>query len=127
MHTGFPRVRAVLFSVVLIFVTAPPLQATESVTFSGGGYSVDILVGQADKPSIAQVRFSPPGDTPWVVVPHELLRTEKFDDRKRILILRFVNKDEPTLPKSFSLVVQKESGVLTIDGKRIKGSFDWRD
>ena len=128
MHTGFAPVRSVLLlSAVLIFIAASHLRATEAVTFDGGGYHVDILVGQAEKPSIAQVRFSPPGDTEWVAVPHELLRIEKFDDNKRVLILRFVNKDEPKLPRTFSLVVRKESGVLTVDGKPIKGSFDWRD
>ena len=127
MHRRFPRVRAVLLSAVLIFVTASHLQATEAVIFDGGGYHVGILVGHADKPSIAQVRFSPPGDTEWVLVPHELLRVEKFDDDKRILILHFKNKDEPGLPKSFSLVVRKNSGVLTVDGKRVEGSFDWAD
>lgn len=119
--------KAVLLSVVLIFVTASQLQATEYVTFEGGGYSVDILVGQADKPSVALVRFSAPGDSEWMLVPRELLRVEKFDDDKRLVILRFTNKDEPKLPKSFSLVVRKNSGVLTVDGKRIKGSFDWLD
>jgi hypothetical protein len=78
-----------------------------------------------DKPSVARVQFSPPGDASLVDVPHELLRVEKFDDDKRILILHFTNKGEPKLPKSFSLVVRKKSGVLTVGGKRIKGSFDW--
>ena len=62
-----------------------------------------------------------------VELPHELLRVEKINGRKRVLILHFVNKGEPKLPKSFSLAVRKNSGVLTIGGKRIKGSFDWLD
>jgi hypothetical protein len=119
--------KAVLLSAALIFVTSSLLHATESVVFSGGGYYIDILVGQADKPSVAQVRFSPPGDNVLVIVPHELLRIEKFDDDKRILIMHFANKDEPKLPASFSLVVRGKSGVLTVGGKRIKGSFDWMD
>ena len=127
MHTGCAHVRAVLLSAVLIFVTASHLQATESVTFSGGGYSVDILVGTGDERSVARVLFSPPGDTSFIEVPHEMLRVEKLDGKKRILILRFANKNEPKLPKSFSLVVRKNSGVLTVDGKRIKGPFDWGD
>ena len=127
MHTWFAPVRAVLVSALLIFVTASHLQATEAIMFDGGGYHVDILVGQADKPSVAQVRFSAPGDTEWVLVPDELLRIERLDDKKRILTLRFANRDEPKLPRSFSLEVRKESGVLTVDGKRIKGSFDWRN
>lgn len=127
MHTGFATLRAVLLSAVLILFTASHLQATEYVTFEGGGYSVDILVGQDEKPSVALVRFSAPGDSEWVLVPRELLRVEKFDDDKRTLTLRFANKGEPKLPKSFTLVVRKNTGVLTVDGKQIKGSFDWLD
>ena len=46
MCTRFASVKAVLLSAVLIFVAASHLQATEWVTFAGGGYGVDILVGQ---------------------------------------------------------------------------------
>jgi hypothetical protein len=127
MHTGFATARAVLLSAVLILVTASHLEATESVTFSGGGYHLDILMGMADELSVARVLFSPPGDGSLVELPHELLRVEKINGRKRVLILHFVNKGEPKLPKSFSLTVRKNSGVLTIGGKRIKGSFDWLD
>jgi len=127
MHTGFATARAVVLSAVLILVTASHLQATESVTFSGGGYHLDILMGMADELSVARVLFSPPGDGSLVELPHELLRVEKINGRKRVLILHFVNKGEPKLPKSFSLAVRKNSGVLTIGGKRIKGSFDWLD
>jgi hypothetical protein len=86
-----------------------------------------MLMGMADELSVARVLFSPPGDGSLVELPHELLRAEKINGRKRILILHFVNKGEPNLPKSFSLAVRKNTGVLTVDGKRVKGSFDWRD
>ena len=127
MHKAFVPVKAMLLAAVLIFFSTPHLHATEWVGFSSVDYSIDFLIGQADKPSIARVRFSGPGDKPEVFIPTDLLRIEKFDDHKRILTVHFKNKNEPDLPGSFSLVVKKEGGVLTIGGKRIKGSFDWAD
>jgi len=127
MHKGIVSVKAMLLAAVLIFFSTPHLHATEWIGFSGGDYSVDFLIGQADKPSIARVRFSGPGDKPEVFIPPDLLRIEAFDDRKEILTVHFKNKNEPGLPAAFSLVVRKKSGVLTIGGKRIKGSFDWAD
>ena len=127
MHARFAPIKAVLLSAVLVFVTASHLQATESVTFEGGGYYIDILMGMADELSVARVLFSPPGDGALAELPHEMVRVEKINGRKGILILHFVNKGDPKLPKSFSLAVRKNSGVLTVGGKRVKGSFNWRD
>jgi phosphoribosyl 1,2-cyclic phosphodiesterase len=46
--------------------------------------------------------------------------------KKEILILHFSNqKNDPELPHSFSLRVKKENGVLSIDGKKIKGDLNW--
>ena len=127
MHKGIVPVKAMLLGAVLIFFSTLHLHATEWVGFSGGDYSINFLIGQADKASIARVRFSGPGDKPEVIIPRDLLRIEAFDDHKEILTVHFKNKNEPDLPASFSLVVRKKSGVLTIGGKRIKGTFDWAD
>ena len=126
MHKGIVPVKAILLAAVLIFFSTPHLHATEWIGFSGGDYSVDFLIGRADKPSIARVRFSA-GDKPEVFIPPDLLRIEAFDESKDILTVHFKNKNEPDLPASFSLVVRKKSGVLTIGGKRVKGAFDWAD
>jgi hypothetical protein len=127
MHKGIVPVKAMLLAAVLILFSTPHLHATEWIGFSGGDYSIEFLIGRADKASIGRVRFSPPGDKPEVFMPGDLLRIEAFDDRKEILTVHFKNKNEPDLPPSFSLVVRKKSGVLTIGGKRIKGEFDWAD
>lgn len=111
--------KAILLSVTLTFVAAAQVSATEALTFYGGGYAIYILVGEADKPTVGQVRFSQPGDKPAVIVPRELLRIEKFDEQKHTLIMRFTNKKEPDLPAAFSLVVRKESAVLTIGSDQV--------
>lgn len=103
------------------------VHATEYVTFHGGDYSVYVLVGMADKPSIALVRFSAPGSSEWLTIPGDDIQVSKFDMKRSVLLLRFTNKNDPDLPPSFSLSVKKKTGVLSIEGKRITGSFDWAD
>jgi hypothetical protein len=118
--------RPILLAAALILVASADLQATEGLNFFGGGYRVEVVVGFADEATVGSVRLTPPGAKEWVGLPHELVRIEKFDMKKEILILHFSNqKNDPELPHSFSLTVKKENGVLSIDGKKIKGELNW--
>ena len=54
-----------------------------------------------------------------------LLHIEKFDTKQSILIMHFSNKNNPDLPASFSLSVNKARAVLAINGKEIKSEFNW--
>jgi len=114
-----------LFSAALVLVASSNVHATEALLFSGGGYSIDILIGIAPDPVIASVRFTPPGAKDWVSLPRELLHIEKFDMEKRILTMHFSNKNNPDLPGSFSLSVKETMAVLSINGKEIKSDFNW--
>ena len=119
--------RSILLSAVLFFVAAAKLQATEALMFYGGDYTLYILIGQADKANVAQVKVMVPGAKDWLFVPHEQLQIEKFDDKKQILIMRFTNKNDPQAPPSFSFSAKKKKAVLTIKGKTFRSSFDWLD
>lgn len=121
--------KPILLAAALILVAAANLQATEGMNFYGGGYRVEIVVGFGDDGPVAgSVRLTRPGAKEWIGLPHELVRIEKFDMKKEILVLHFSKKDDPDpeLPRSLSLSVKGEKGVLTIDGKKIKGTLgDW--
>jgi hypothetical protein len=117
----------ILFAATLLFVASTKVQATEALIFDGGGYNVYILIGNADRPAVAQVRFTPPGAKDWVHLPKEQLKIEKFDMGKRVLEMRFLNANHPDLPASFSLSVKKKKAVLSISGKKITSTFDWLD
>jgi len=119
--------RPILLSAVLIIVAASSLHATEALIFDGDGYNLYILVGDAEKPVIAQVRFTAPGAKDWVHLPSEQLQIEKFDTKGHVLVMRFSSKNDPALPPSFSFSVKKNSAVLTISGKKVTSSFDWLD
>jgi hypothetical protein len=115
-----------LLAAILIFVASPKLKATEALIFDGGGYNIYILIGMAEHPVVAEVRFTAPGAKDWVHLPREQLQIKKFDMDERALDIRFSNeKNDPELPSSFSLSVKKNKAILSIKGKKIRSSFDW--
>jgi hypothetical protein len=117
--------RRILLAVTLLWAASARLEATEALIFDGGGYNVQILVGMTERPVVASVRFTAPGAKDWVSLPRDLVRVEKFDFGKR-LIMHFSNpKKDPALPGPFSLSVTKENAVLSIGGKKIKSTIQW--
>jgi hypothetical protein len=114
-----------LFSTALVLFASSNVYATEALFFNGGGYTIEVIIGFLDDPVIAQVRVTPPEAKDSVSLPRELLRIEKFDMKKQILIIHFSNKNDPDLPASFSLSAKKTRAVLSISGKEIKSDFNW--
>ena len=53
------------------------------------------------------------------------IKVEAFDTQQQVLLLRFINPGDSTLPKDFILSVRNDAGVLTIGGKSISGRFSW--
>ncbi|MGE5214337.1 MAG: hypothetical protein ACM3NN_11675 [Nitrospirota bacterium] len=117
--------RRFLFSAALLLFACSSLHATEALLFNGGGYNMQIMVGYEDDAVVAQVLFTPPGAKDWVVLPREGLQIQKFDMEKRILNMRFSNKNNPDLPASFSFSAKNSKAVLSINGKEIKSEFNW--
>ncbi len=109
----------------MLLVAHSNVYATEALSISGDGYTIQILIGYDDNPVVAQVLFTPPGATDWISLARNLLHVEKFDMKKSILIIHFSNKNNPDLPGSFSLSVKKTKAVLSISGKEIKSEFNW--
>jgi hypothetical protein len=119
--------KRLLIATGLLFAAAAKLQATEALMFYGGDYTLYILIGQADKPSVAQVKVMVPGAKDWLHVPREQLKIEKFDEDEQVLVMRFTNKNDPEAPPSFTFSAKKKKAVLTIKGKTFRSSFDWLD
>jgi hypothetical protein len=99
--------------------------ATSAVSFEAEGYLLDIVVGNDSRPVVAGLKFAVPGAMQGVEVPLRHLRVDAFDEKQKILLLRFTNPADPALPKDFSLAVRNDVGVLSIDGKSISGRFSW--
>jgi hypothetical protein len=121
--------KRIFLSAVLILAACSTLRATEALIFDEGGYNLYILIGNGDRGStVAQIRFTPPGAKDWMPVPREQLKIEKFDEHKQVLIMHFTNqKKDPALPPAFSFSAKKKKAVLSIEGRKIAGSFDWLD
>jgi hypothetical protein len=120
--------KSILIRAVLILIASARLQATEALMFYGGDYTLYILIGQAEKSNVAQVKVMVPGAKDWLFVPREQLQIKKFDDHKQVLRMRFSNpKNDPELPPSFTFSAKEDKAVLTIKGKTIKSSFNWLD
>lgn len=117
--------KPILLAFALLWVATTELRATEALIFEGGGYNIQTVVGFTDQPVLDSVRFTPPGAQEWVVLPRSLLQIEKFDMKKRILIMHFSSQNQPDLPGSFSLSVKKDNAVLSTGGKKIKGTLNW--
>jgi hypothetical protein len=121
--------KRILFSAILILFACSTLRATEALIFDEGGYNLYILIGDGDRGgTVAEVRFTPPRAKDWIHVPSEQLKIEKFDEHKQVLVMHFTNqKKDPALPPTFSFSAKKKKAVLSIQGKKITGSFDWLD
>jgi hypothetical protein len=71
--------RPLFFSAALILVASSNVYATEALSFTGGGYTIQIVIGYMDNP----------GATDWVSLLRNLLKIEKFDMKKSILVMHF--------------------------------------
>jgi hypothetical protein len=53
-------IKMFLFSAALVLVASSNAHATEALFLNGGGYTIELLIGMAPDPIIAQVRFTSP-------------------------------------------------------------------
>jgi hypothetical protein len=96
--------------------------ATSSLSFDGGGYSIDLEIGDDAAPVVAAVHFHAPGDARGIVLARETWRVIAFEPRRQRLSLQH---DGSAAVPAFSLSVQRGEAVLVIDGRRVRASFDW--
>ncbi|RNF85101.1 hypothetical protein [Montanilutibacter psychrotolerans] len=113
----------ILGTALLMLALCAPASATSSLSFEGGGYWIDLEVGDSDQPVIASVRFHAPGDRDGVVLLAENVVVETFDTKGQVLILRYVDGAGAVAP--FTLSVHRQSGVLQIGTRTIRSPFHW--
>lgn len=100
-------------------------QATSSLSFESQGYLLDIVVGDASKPMIASLSLAKPGSRQITILPMQQVEVDIFDTTQKVLLLRFKNPGDATLPESFLLTVKNDAGTLRIGEKSLGGSFSW--
>ncbi|EJL81991.1 hypothetical protein PMI15_03321 [Polaromonas sp. CF318] len=117
--------RSSLIAIAVAISACTTASATSSISFEADGYLLDVTVGDDSRPSIAALSFGMPGGKQSVVIPMRHIKVEAFDTQQKVLLLRFINPGDSTLPKDFILSVRNDAGVLTIDGKSSSGRFSW--
>ena len=96
--------------------------ATSSLSFYGGGYVVDLEIGDTDRPVVASVTFHRPGDAQGVVLRGNF-RVQVFDPRRQELVLVYGGGDGRVEP--FTLTVHGNRASLALAGRRIRAPFRW--
>jgi hypothetical protein len=97
--------------------------ATSSLTFEGGGYTIEMEVGDDAAPAIARMRMHVPGDARGTPLDPAKVAVQDFDPRQRILSL--THAGDPARAPAFSLRVRGTRAVLEMDGRRVEAAFDW--
>jgi len=96
--------------------------ATSSLSFEGGGYSLELEIGDTGRPVVASVRVHQPGDAQGVVLRGNF-RVKAFDTRRKELVLVYGGGDARVEP--FTLTVQGTRATLEVAGRRIRAPFRW--
>jgi hypothetical protein len=115
----------VLFSVTVLLGIAFNAEASSSLSFEGGGYWLDMEVGEATVPVIASVQFHRPGDAAGVILRSNVLDIEAFDLTHHVLVIRYPGRGGADAVEPFVLSVYDARAVLHVDGRCIVSQFNW--
>ena len=113
----------VLLAVVLWLCAPWSASATSTLAFDGGGYWIDMEIGDDRGEAIASVRFHRPGEPEGIVLPRSEWHADAFDTRQQVLRLRHAPGESGVA--GFTLSVRRDVAVLTIGGRRIRSAFRW--
>lgn len=97
--------------------------ATTSLSFGGGGYSISMEIGHDVAPVIASLNVSTPRARDIFLYGN--FKTTIFDVKRRILEVEFQQKETGAEPGSFTLSVEGDEATLRIDNQVIKAPFSW--
>jgi hypothetical protein len=117
--------RLLIAAAVMTLTAATSAQATSSLAFEAQGYLLDIVVGDASKPIVASLSLAKPDSKQMTLLPMQQVKVVIFDSKQKVLLLRFTNPGDTTLPESFLLTVKDHVGTLRIGEKSLAGSFSW--
>lgn len=117
--------RSLIATAAIAISASSSAQATSSLSFESQGYLLDIVVGDASKPIISSLSLAEPGSRQITILPMQQVKVEIFDAKQKVLLLRFKNPGDTTLPESFLLTVKDDAGTLRIGEKSLVGSFSW--
>lgn len=119
----FPTRRPLRCLLLLAAAWPALVLASSSLTFEGGGYTIEMEVGDDAAPAIARVRLHAPGDTQGAALDPARVAVQDFDPRQHVLSL--THAGEPGRAPAFGLRVRGTRAVLELEGRRVEAAFDW--
>ena len=117
-----PFLTRTLLLIAAIATSCLAAHATSSLSFDGGGYVLDLEIGDTDRPVVASVTFHRPGVAQGVVLRGNF-RVKAFDPRRQELVLVYGGGDGRVGP--FTLTVHGSRASLAVAGRRIQAPFSW--
>ena len=117
-----PFLARVLLLITALATACLAAHATSSLSFDGGGYVVDLEIGDTDRPVVASVTFHRLVDAQGVVLCGNF-RVLAFDPRRQELVLVYGGGDGRVEP--FTLTVHGNRASLALAGRRIRAPFRW--
>lgn len=102
--------------------------ASSSLTFEGGGYEIEMVVGSDDHGETIMIeKFYSPEDTEGVgiKIAAKDVCIKKFDSSKQRLELEYIQPEAGQGPESFILTVDRDTAILKMNGREISSSFQW--
>jgi hypothetical protein len=110
---------------VLAIAASGVTHATGSLSFESAGYVLDFEIGQQERPVLAGVSFAAPGSSSNAILRPPHLVVLAFDTKAKILLVRYKNPGDGTLPPDFELSVRGSEGVLKLPNRSVSGKFNW--
>jgi len=107
---------------VVALTVGNPARATSSLSFEGGGYWIDMEIGDGGSPALARIRFHSPGDKQGIVLPRKWVQVAAFDPQHRTLSLRYVGGSGVA---PFLLSVHGAAATLDLGTRRVLAGFNW--
>jgi hypothetical protein len=107
---------------VLLFIASFGAGATTSFGYSGDPFDIQ-FVGRDFEPDFQGV-VEISGTSGPRTLPSGSYRLTSYAFGKS-LRLEFSNKSDPSLPHSFVLVVSGNDATVRIDGRIVRGQFNW--
>jgi len=117
-----PFLTRMLLLIAAIATFCMAAHATSSLSFDGGGYSLELEIGDTGRPVVASVTFHRPGVAQGVVLRGNF-RVRAFDPRRQELVLVYGGGDGRVEP--FALTVRGSRASLAVAGRRIQAPFSW--
>ena len=117
--------RAILITFVSLICINTAL-ATGSLDFKAGDYYLNMTVSMETMTVIDPIYFASPETSSPIGLYKKQFHTFRYDFARKSLTAIFVNANDPSMPKSFTVNIRGKNGVLTIEGKRVPFSASWK-